>query len=64
MLQKIGAVGIVGLLFVIGGLVLVALIEPVIAGGMALVIAGIGLLAYGLISSFMQSMGLMGPPGV
>ncbi len=59
MLQKIGAVGIVGLLFVLGGISLVALIEPIIAGGLALVIAGIGLLAYGLISSFMQSMGLM-----
>jgi hypothetical protein len=64
MLQKLGAVGIVGVLFLLGGVALVAVVEPIIAAGLALVVAGLGMMVYGLVTGFMQSMGLMGPPQV
>lgn len=63
MLGRIGVVGLFGVVFMVVGIVLVALIEPIIALGLALVVGGIGMLTYGMISGFMRAMGgMMGPP--
>jgi hypothetical protein len=60
MLDKLGAAGIVGLLLVLGGLGLVASVEPIIAAGIALVLAGLGLTLKAIVSSFVSAMGLGG----
>jgi hypothetical protein len=60
MLDKLGAAGIVGLLLVLGGLGLVAYVEPIIAAGIALVLAGLGLTLKAIVSSFVSAMGLGG----
>ena len=62
MLRKIGVAGLIGLAAMAVGIVLVAAIEPVIAVGLALVVAGVGMLTYGMVSNFMKAMGLMGTP--
>ena len=64
MLQKLGAVGILGVLVMLGGVALVAVVQPIVAAGLALVVAGLGMIIYGLVTGFMKSMGLMGPPQV
>jgi hypothetical protein len=60
MLDKLGAAGIVGLLLVLGGLGLVAYVEPIIAAGIALVLAGLGLTLKAIVSSFVSAMGMGG----
>ncbi|MCL9812082.1 DUF7470 family protein [Natranaeroarchaeum aerophilus] len=60
MLKKLGAVGIVGLLALLGGIVLIAYESLVIAGGLALVLAGLGLMVRSLIQSVLGSMGMGG----
>jgi hypothetical protein len=60
MLRQLGAVGIVGLLFLLGGLGLVAYQAPIVAAGLALVLAGVGLLAKGMIDAVLGSMGFGG----
>ena len=60
MLKKLGAVGIVGLLALLGGIVLIASESLVIAGGLALVLAGLGLMVRSLIQSVLGSMGMGG----
>ena len=58
MLKALGLAGVLGLVLVVAGLVVIALESLLVAGGLALVLVGVGLAAYGMISSFMQSMGL------
>ncbi|QSG01399.1 DUF7470 family protein [Natranaeroarchaeum sulfidigenes] len=60
MIQKLGAAGIVGLLALLGGIVLIASESLVIAGGLALVLAGLGLMVRSLIQSVLGSMGMGG----
>jgi len=60
MLKRLGATGIVGLLAIIGGIALIAYDSLVIAGGIALVLAGIGLVVRALVSSLINSMGMGG----
>lgn len=59
MLDKIGPLGIVGILLLFGGIGLVASENLVIAGGIALVLAGLGLVVKSLVSSVLQSFGML-----
>ncbi|MFB6171007.1 MAG: hypothetical protein ABEJ23_00630 [Haloarculaceae archaeon] len=60
MLQKLGVVGIVGLILLLAGLALVAYQSLIVAAGLAFVIAGVGLLAKGLLNAVVSSMGFGG----
>jgi hypothetical protein len=60
MLDKFGIIGIVGVLVMLGGLSLIAFVNPLIAGGLVLVLVGVGLIVRGLISSVMSAMGMGG----
>ena len=61
MLRKLGGVGgVVGILAMLVGIALVAEANLQIAAGIALVIAGVGLLARGLIKSVLAAMGMGG----
>lgn len=58
MRKTFGLAGMFGLVLVIAGLIVIALDSLLIAGGLALVLLGVGMAAYGMISNFMQAMGL------
>jgi len=60
MLSKLGIPGIIGFLFMIGGIVVVAVENLFIAGGLALVIAGLGLLVYGMVTNLLSALGMGG----
>ncbi|MFB6309636.1 MAG: hypothetical protein ABEH64_00505 [Salinirussus sp.] len=60
MFGKLGPVGIFGLLCLLAGVVVIAWQNLLIAGGLALVIAGLGFVVYGLISQLKASLGLGG----
>jgi hypothetical protein len=53
-----GSEGKYGLGLLGAGLAVIARDRPKLAGGLALVIGGIGLVAYGLLNQFMKSMGM------
>lgn len=56
--NTIGSLGAVGVILLVLGLGVVAMENYVVATGLALVIAGVGLLAYGMTTNFMKAMGL------
>lgn len=60
MFDKLGRVGIIGVLVILGGLALIALADPVIAGGVALVLVGVGLVVRGLFGFMLNAMGMGG----
>lgn len=60
MLDKLGTVGVVGIVVVVGGLAVLAYENPVIAAGVALVLIGIGLLVRGLVATLLESFGMGG----
>lgn len=60
MFDKFGVSGVVGVLVILGGLSLIAFADPIIAGGLVLVLVGVGLVIRGLISSLMDAMGMGG----
>lgn len=60
MLKHLGAVGAIGLLLLLGGIGLIAWQNPIIAAGIALAIAGLGLVVRALVSSLMGAMGMGG----
>jgi hypothetical protein len=60
MFGKLGVPGVLGVLLLIGGVGLVTWADPIIGGGIALVIAGIGLVVYGMITTLLSSMGMGG----
>lgn len=60
MFDKLGRIGIVGVLVVLVGLLLIALADPVIAGGVVLVLVGVGLVVRGLFSFMLNAMGMGG----
>lgn len=57
MFDKLGAVGVLGFLFMLGGISVLAYVDLVLAAGVALIIAGLGMVAYGLVSSAMKALG-------
>jgi hypothetical protein len=60
MFDKLGIPGILGVLFMLGGIAVVALENIVLAGGLALVIAGLGLVVFGLVKNLLSSLGMGG----
>ena len=60
MLDKLGLPGVLGVVVLLGGIGAIATENMVIAGGVALVIAGLGFLVYGMIKSLARSMGMEG----
>lgn len=58
MLGKLGLKGIVGLLALLGGIALIATADLRIAAGIALVLLGLGLAVWGLVSGLLESMGM------
>ncbi len=63
MFSKLGLPGVVGVLVMLGGIVVVATESLVIAGGLALILAGLGFLVYGLVTQLAKSMGMGGVVG-
>ena len=53
-----GSEGKYGIGIVAAGLAVIATDRPKLAGGLALVIGGLGLLTYGVLTRFMKAMGL------
>ena len=60
MLDKLGFAGVVGLLLMLGGVAAVASQSLVIAGGIALVVAGLGLIVFGIVKNLLASLGMGG----
>lgn len=60
MIDRLGRSGIVGVVVVVAGLALIALVDPVIAGGIGLVLVGITLIIRGLLTSALDAMGMSG----
>lgn len=60
MIDRLGRGGIVGVVVVVTGLALTALVDPVIAGGIGLVLVGIALIVRGLLTSALDAMGMSG----
>ncbi|WP_336336446.1 DUF7470 family protein [Haloarcula brevis] len=63
MLDKLGAVGIAGIVVLLAGIGLVAWKAPVVAAGIALVVGGLGLVVYGLVTTLLGAFGLGGGMG-
>ena len=60
MLRKLGAVGVLGVAVVLAGLALIAVADPVVAAGMALVLLGFGLTVKALVSNLLSLFGMGG----
>ncbi|RQG92366.1 DUF7470 family protein [Natrarchaeobius chitinivorans] len=58
MLDTIGPLGIVGILVLLAGIAVVAYANWIIAAGIALILAGMGLVVKSLITSMLQSFGM------
>jgi len=58
MLKALGVAGVVGFLLLTGGIALLAYVDLLIGGGVAAVIAGLGMVLYGLISNLLGKMGM------
>jgi hypothetical protein len=56
--QMAGSEGKYGIGVVAAGLAVIGHDRPKLAGGLALIIGGLGLLVYGTVSRFMESMGM------
>jgi hypothetical protein len=56
--DKLGIVGIGGVVLVVAGIGLVASESLIVAGGIALVLAGLGLVVRGLVATVMEQFGL------
>ncbi|MFB6194178.1 MAG: hypothetical protein ABEI75_03855 [Halobaculum sp.] len=57
MIDRLGTTGIVGVLLALVGIGVVAFDEPVVAGGIALTLAGVGLVVKGLVDGLMSQFG-------
>lgn len=60
MFDRLGAVGVLGIVLVVAGLALVAVESLLVAGGMALVLLGVGLAVKSLISGMLSAFGMGG----
>ncbi|QSG04518.1 DUF7470 family protein [Halapricum desulfuricans] len=58
MLDKLGAVGIAGIVVSLAGLGVIAYEAPLIAAGVALVLAGLGLAAFAVVRNLLSSLGM------
>jgi len=60
MLKHLGVGGVLGLLLLTGGIAIIAWENLLIASGLAITIAGLGLIVRSLVSSALGAMGLGG----
>ncbi|MFB6298275.1 MAG: hypothetical protein ABEH56_07120 [Salinirussus sp.] len=60
MIDRLGVAGIVGVLLLFGGIGLIAWHSLIAGGGVALIVAGIGLVVYGMVTNLLSSMGMGG----
>lgn len=60
MFGRLGVAGVFGVLVLFAGIAVIALQDLLIAGGVALVIAGIGFVVYGLVTNLLSALGLGG----
>ena len=60
MLKHLGMGGILGLLLLLGGIVIIAWESLIVAAGLAIAIAGLGLIVRSLVSSALGAMGMGG----
>jgi len=60
MLDKLGMAGILGVLIMLGGIAIVAWQNLFLAAGSAFVVAGIGLIVYGMVTNLLSAFGLGG----
>jgi hypothetical protein len=60
MFDRLGLAGIVGVLCCLAGLGIVAYAAPIVAGGIALVLVGLLLVARGLLSGMLAAFGMNG----
>ena len=58
MFDTLGPLGIVGVLFVLVGIALIAYVDLVIAAGFALVLCGLGITVKALVSGMMSAWGM------
>ena len=63
MLDKLGIAGILGVVVMLGGIALVAWEAPIVAAGIAFVVAGLGLIVYGMVQNLLTAFGLGGGMG-
>ena len=60
MFERLGIGGVFGVLLLLAGIGVVASQNLVVAGGIALVIAGLGFVVYGIVRNLVSSLGMMG----
>lgn len=60
MLNRLGIAGVIGVLCCLCGLAVIAYAAPVVAGGFALVLVGLVLVARGLLSGVLSAFGMDG----
>jgi hypothetical protein len=60
MLNRLGIAGIIGILCCLGGIAVIAYVAPIVAGGIALVLVGLVLVARGLLSGVLSAFGMDG----
>lgn len=60
MLEKLGIVGVLGIVVSLAGLGIVAYEAPLIAAGLALVLVGLGVVAFALVKNVLSSLGMGG----
>ena len=58
MLDKLGLPGVAGVVVLCAGIGLVAWQNLLLAAGLALVVGGLGLIVYGLVTSLLASFGM------
>ncbi|MFW5939673.1 MAG: DUF7470 family protein [Halolamina sp.] len=59
MFERLGIGGVVGLLLVLAGFALIAWQAPVVAAGIAFVLAGVGLVVRALVGNVMRQFGIV-----
>lgn len=60
MFQRLGLAGVLGVVVLFAGIAVIAWQNLAIAGGVALVIAGIGFVVYGLVTNLLSALGIGG----
>lgn len=58
MLEKLGIVGVLGIVVSLAGLGIVAYEAPLIAAGLALVLVGLAVVAFALVKNVLSSLGM------
>ncbi|QKY20794.1 hypothetical protein B4589_010540 [Halolamina sp. CBA1230] len=59
MYDRLGVGGVVGLLLALAGIALVAWQAPIVAAGLAFVLAGLGLVVRALVGNVMRQFGMV-----